>query len=74
MATKPAESKGEQPFFPDEPAGPILKVAIPGPESKKAIAELDTVFDIRSLNMLADYKKSLGNYIHDPDGNVLLDV
>ncbi|KAH6681708.1 4-aminobutyrate aminotransferas-like protein [Halenospora varia] len=67
-------SGGEQPFFPDEPAGPIVKTAIPGPESKKAIAELDEVFDTRSLNMLANYQKSLGNYIADPDGNVLLDV
>jgi 4-aminobutyrate aminotransferase/(S)-3-amino-2-methylpropionate transaminase len=65
---------GEQPFFPDEPTGPIVKTAIPGPESKKAIAELDKVFDTRSLNMLANYQKSFGNYIADPDGNVLLDV
>jgi 4-aminobutyrate aminotransferase/(S)-3-amino-2-methylpropionate transaminase len=32
------------------------------------------VFDTRSLNMLANYEKSYGNYIADPDGNVLLDV
>lgn len=51
-----------------------MKTAIPGPESKKAIAELDSVFDTRSLNMLANYQKSVGNYIADPDGNVLLDV
>lgn len=63
-----------KPFFADEPSGPILKTEIPGPESKKAIAELDKVFDTRSLNMLANYEKSYGNYIADPDGNVLLDV
>lgn len=51
-----------------------MKTAIPGPQSKKAIEELDRVFDTRSLNMLADYRKSFGNYIADPDGNVLLDV
>jgi 4-aminobutyrate aminotransferase/(S)-3-amino-2-methylpropionate transaminase len=73
-AAKTSEPSGEQPFFPDEPAGPIVKTAIPGPQSKKAIAELDKVFDTRSLNMLADYQKSFGNYIADPDGNVLLDV
>jgi 4-aminobutyrate aminotransferase/(S)-3-amino-2-methylpropionate transaminase len=39
-----------------------------------AIAELDKVFETRSLNMLADYQKSVGNYIADLDGNVLLDV
>lgn len=73
-AAKTAEPTSEQPFFPEEPAGPIVKTAIPGPESKKAIAELDAVFDTRSLNMLANYQKSVGNYIADPDGNVLLDV
>ncbi|KAL3424756.1 4-aminobutyrate aminotransferase [Phlyctema vagabunda] len=64
----------QKPFFTGEPAGPIVKTAIPGPESKKAIEKLDKVFDTRSLNMIADYQKSFGNYIHDPDGNVLLDV
>jgi 4-aminobutyrate aminotransferase/(S)-3-amino-2-methylpropionate transaminase len=73
-AAKTSGSAGELPFFPDEPAGPIIKTAIPGPESQKAIAELDKVFDTRSLNMLANYQKSFGNYIADPDGNVLLDV
>lgn len=63
-----------KPFFTGEPEKPHVKTAIPGPESQKAIAELDKVFDTRSLNMLANYQKSLGNYISDPDGNVLLDV
>ena len=73
-ALKATEPSGEQPFFPDEPSGPIIKTVIPGPQSKKAIQELDRVFDTRSLNMLANYQKSFGNYIADPDGNVLLDV
>jgi 4-aminobutyrate aminotransferase/(S)-3-amino-2-methylpropionate transaminase len=73
-AVKSSPPSGEQPFFPDEPAGPIVKTAIPGPQSKKAIEDLDKVFDTRSLNMLANYQKSFGNYIADPDGNVLLDV
>jgi len=64
----------QQPFFPDEPSGPTVKTAIPGPQSKKAIERLDKVFDTRSLNMLADYNKSFGNYLADLDGNVLLDV
>jgi 4-aminobutyrate aminotransferase / (S)-3-amino-2-methylpropionate transaminase len=72
MKTSPPSS--EQPFFPDEPAGPIVKTAIPGPQSKKAIEELHQVFDTRSLNMLVDFQKSSGNYIADLDGNVLLDV
>jgi 4-aminobutyrate aminotransferase/(S)-3-amino-2-methylpropionate transaminase len=57
-----------------EPEGPSVKTEIPGPKSKAAIAELNEVFDTRSLNMLTDYSKSTGNYIADPDGNVLLDV
>lgn len=65
---------GEQPFFPDEPAGPVVKGAIPGPQSAKAIEKLSKVFDTRSLNMMADYRNSYGNYIADLDGNVLLDV
>ncbi|KAK4505048.1 hypothetical protein PRZ48_003011 [Zasmidium cellare] len=64
----------EQPYFPDEPTGPIVRTEIPGPKSKEAIAELDKVFDTRSLNMMANYQNSFGNYIADLDGNVLLDV
>lgn len=73
-ALKGDQPTSPQPFFPDEPSGPSVKTAIPGPAQKKAIEELDKVFDTRSLNMLADYQKSYGNYIADPDGNVLLDV
>ncbi|KAK3357120.1 aminotransferase class-III-domain-containing protein [Lasiosphaeria hispida] len=62
------------PFYSFEPEGPTVKTDIPGPRAKAAIAELDQVFDTRSLNMLVDYQKSSGNYIADPDGNVLLDV
>lgn len=62
------------PFFPEEPTEPTVKTQIPGPKSLEAIKRLDKVFDTRSLNMLTDYKRSFGNYIADPDGNVLLDV
>ncbi|OTA91825.1 hypothetical protein M434DRAFT_396904 [Hypoxylon sp. CO27-5] len=61
-------------FLPGEPEAPVIKTEIPGPQSKQYIAKLDKVFDTRSLNMLADYTKSVGNYIVDPDGNALLDV
>lgn len=62
------------PFYAWEPEGPVVKTEIPGPKAKAAIGELHEVFDTRSLNMLTDYQKSSGNYIADPDGNVLLDV
>lgn len=57
-----------------EPAAPSVKTEIPGPKAKEQIADLDKVFDTRSLNMLTDYNNSIGNYIADPDGNILLDV
>lgn len=68
------QTVSEQPFFPDEPVKPHMRTAFPGPESKKAIEDLDKVFDTRSLNMMANYQNSFGNYIADLDGNVLLDV
>jgi len=73
-AMKPQANSADEAFFPSEPSGPRLRTSIPGPESKKAIEHLDKTFDIRSLNMMANYQNSFGNYIADPDGNVLLDV
>ena len=61
-------------YLTDEPSGPSVKTAIPGPNSQKAIDRLAKVFETRSMNMLADYNKSVGNYIVDPDNNILLDV
>ncbi|MCJ1433817.1 4-aminobutyrate transaminase [Xylographa pallens] len=69
-----SNSNDDAPFFPNEPKAPRVMTAIPGPKSKKAIEELDKVFDTRSLNMLANYHNSFGNYLADLDGNVLLDV
>ena len=67
-------SAGETPFLSNEPPHPFLKTPIPGPKAKEAIKELDRHFDTRSLNMMANYHNSVGNYIADPDGNMLLDV
>ncbi|VUC35294.1 unnamed protein product [Clonostachys rosea] len=63
-----------RPFYAGEPSGPQVQTTIPGPKSQKLLQELDTVFDTRSLNMICDFTKSHGNYLSDPDGNVLLDV
>ena len=52
----------------------MIRTAIPGPQSQKAIADLDKIFDTRALNMMTNYQNSYGNYIADLDGNVLLDV
>lgn len=69
-----AAAASEKSLFPGEPEAPTVKTAIPGPKTKQHIEELTQVFDTRSMNMLADHTKSKGNYIADPDGNVLLDV
>lgn len=61
-------------YYQGEAQAPIVKTDIPGPKSQEHVTKLDTVFDTRSMNMLADYTKSFGNYIVDPDGNTLLDV
>ena len=53
--------EAEQTFATQEPRGPIVKTAIPGPVSQRAIKDLDRVFDTRSLNMIANYRKSFGN-------------
>jgi 4-aminobutyrate aminotransferase/(S)-3-amino-2-methylpropionate transaminase len=74
VASKATGSSGEEPFFPNEPPGPIVKTQIPGPRSKKVIEEMDKVFDSQSTTMVTNYKESIGNYIVDPDGNTLLDV
>ncbi|RPB04847.1 4-aminobutyrate aminotransferase [Choiromyces venosus 120613-1] len=58
------------PYFNNEPSKPVVMTSIPGPVSKKAIEELDSVFDTRSLNMICNYEKSVGNYVADMDGNV----
>lgn len=69
-----AAAASEKTFFAGEPEAPTVKTAIPGPKTKSHMDELTKVFDTRSANMLVDYTKSKGNYIADPDGNVLLDV
>lgn len=48
--------------------------AIPGPESKRLIEELSAVQQVGSVQLFADYDRSIGNYLVDVDGNVLLDV
>lgn len=78
LAARGVQARGyagaAQPLFAGEPAGPSMKTQIPGPKAQEHIAALNGVFDTRAVNMLADYSQSKGNYIADPDGNVLLDV
>nr|CAD7265582.1 unnamed protein product [Timema shepardi] len=67
-----------------EPTSPVVKTPIPGPKSKQLLGELGLIqlqsFTTRiaaqsgSVQLFADYDRSLGNYLVDVDGNVLLDV
>ncbi|AGO13820.1 AaceriAGL050Cp [[Ashbya] aceris (nom. inval.)] len=62
-------------YYPDEPAAPkVVTDTIPGPKSQDAIHDLEGVFDSRAAYFVADYEKSIGNYIADVDGNVYLDM
>lgn len=47
---------------------------IPGPNSKKLLESLNDVQQCGSVQLFADYNKSIGNYLVDVDGNALLDV
>ncbi len=62
-------------YYPNQPTEPkVVTSAVPGPESKKQIETLGKVFDNRHAYFIADYDKSLGNYIADVDGNLFLDL
>ena len=60
-------------YFPEEPKEPVVK-STEGSNSKQAIENLGKVFDARGAYFVADYCKSVGNYIADVDGNLYLDV
>ncbi|CAH1170438.1 unnamed protein product [Phaedon cochleariae] len=62
-------------LVPGEPSEPkIVTTEIPGPKSRSLINDLDTVTQSGSVQLFADYEKSLGNYLMDVDGNAFLDV
>ncbi|KAJ1841984.1 hypothetical protein LPJ73_005942, partial [Coemansia sp. RSA 2703] len=58
-----------------EPREPHVATSeIPGPASTAALKRLATIQDTRAAAFVADYAKSVGNYIVDADGNALLDL
>jgi 4-aminobutyrate aminotransferase/(S)-3-amino-2-methylpropionate transaminase len=62
-------------YFPHEPKAPLVASAeFPGPQLQAQIKALGKVFDLRAAYLVADYAKSVGNYLVDVDGNTYLDV
>ncbi|HND29573.1 MAG TPA: aminotransferase class III-fold pyridoxal phosphate-dependent enzyme [Myxococcota bacterium] len=62
------------PSIPGEPASIQVRTAIPGPASQALRASQARWMDARSIHFYTDAQRSLGNYIVDADGNVLLDL
>ncbi|CAG9821929.1 unnamed protein product [Phaedon cochleariae] len=57
-----------------EPKGPKIITDLPGPKTKELIEKLKPFQNISSIQLFAQYGKSIGNYLQDVDGNVLLDL
>ncbi|CAI7659231.1 unnamed protein product [Penicillium discolor] len=60
--------------FVSEPTAPSIRTAVPGPATHRIKEDLDAVIDARTVQMVIDYDKSIGNYFTDVDGNTYLDV
>lgn len=59
--------------MPNEPSGPNVKTEIPGPRSKELLNDISKYQQAGSIQIFVDYDKSIGNYMTDVDGNVILD-
>lgn len=62
------------PPIPGEPTHGFTVTAVPGPRSEALRARHGAWQDARTVHLYQDARRSLGNYLVDVDGNVLLDV
>jgi 4-aminobutyrate aminotransferase/(S)-3-amino-2-methylpropionate transaminase len=62
------------PPIPGEPERASVRTAVPGPASEALRARHGRFQDARPIHVYQDARKSLGNYLVDVDGNVLLDI
>src|SRR5204863_9423541 len=74
LMTSPTLPKTPAPPIPGEPERIVVKTAIPGPRSEELRARHGKYQDARTVHFYQDAKKSLGNYMVDVDGHVILDV
>lgn len=63
-----------EPLVPGEPERPSMITAHPGPMSNQLRDNLDSIQNTAALQFFCDYRRSLGNYLVDVDGNTMLDV
>ncbi|KAG5899130.1 hypothetical protein JTB14_021628 [Gonioctena quinquepunctata] len=64
----------QQPGKNVEPDGPLIRTDLPGPKTKELIEKLKPFQNISNIDLFAQYQQSVGNYLQDVDGNVLLDL
>lgn len=62
------------PSIPGEPERALVRTPVPGPASEALRARHNRYQDARTIHVYQDARRSLGNYLVDVDGNVLLDV
>lgn len=74
-AAMPRESTDtHHPFSPERARRTAYSDGVTGPQSRKATQDLNEMFDTKNVSVQANYERSVGNYIADLDGNLLLDT
>ncbi|ERL88852.1 hypothetical protein D910_06234 [Dendroctonus ponderosae] len=61
-------------LVPGEPNEPKILTDVPGPVSKALFEKLNSINQSGSVQLFANYDKSIGNYLIDVDNNVFLDA